>query len=138
MPDKGRPIYQDQPPAAFGFNLFLAVALVILFVALVVVTRAAHGEVIVLDVERAILPPPQYDHPYLGGKVLIHRLSDWQARRRCEMVGLGPVDGCAYIHGGRDCHVVVSTARPAQVQSTVVRHEVAHCNGWPADHPGGR
>jgi len=45
--------------------------------------------------------------------------------------------GCAKVNPGR-CFIMipkVSGKISAKMQSEIRRHEIAHCNGWPADHP---
>ncbi len=83
------------------------------------------------------LPPPQYDHPF-PGQVVEKRLSFAEVRRVCKgglacswpRVTIRSKDGKII---GSYCLVIL----PLHDRGTLKRHEVAHCNGWPADHPGG-
>ena len=97
------------------------------------------------------LPPPQYDFPpqipviervlelsdlqmacfdlhYKNGSVAPNM---WPSRR-----GNMGWRGCSVVvkrtDGRQECHVW------RVVDDDVRRHEFGHCNGWPADHPGGR
>jgi hypothetical protein len=78
-------------------------------------------------------PPPQYDHPYRG-PVVEQRLSVLQIIQLCR--GLG--EGCAFVDKGV-CHIALpSDEKDTRLMALMRRHEVAHCNGWPSHHPGGR
>src|SRR6516164_5367440 len=58
-----------------------------------------------------------------------------EVNKRCQGVtknyyGTTPLTGCQYFIDGK-CWVI-------RVDSDLVlEHEIAHCNGWPKDHPGG-
>jgi hypothetical protein len=98
---------------------------------------------------RTIVPPPEYDHPYTGGTLEIVRI---------EIAGDRPVEmiepcqkeriGCAQ-RTFTGCRVYIVGDEYLKRKETaqkkigldydmVLRHEVAHCNGWPHDHPDGR
>jgi hypothetical protein len=72
------------------------------------------------------LPPIQYDHAYSGKLTVI--ISHAQKDRYC---GRFPVLACAYPNG-RQCTVIL----PPAYSQRLWRHEIGHCNGWAADHPG--
>jgi hypothetical protein len=87
------------------------------------------------------LPPALYDHPPAIA-VIEHVLPSDQVNATCHANhALGPdgrppppgyrFAGCAHIAVGK-C-VVWRTEDP-----TVRRHELAHCNGWPVDHPNAK
>jgi hypothetical protein len=79
-----------------------------------------------------LAPPPQYDHPY-SGQVIEQRLSQAELMRLCR----GPAEGCASVNNGV-CHIALpASEKDARVLAAMRRHELAHCNGWPANHPGG-
>jgi hypothetical protein len=83
------------------------------------------------------LPPPIYDHPYDG--VVVERVLPLdEARRFCAAIGVGPADGCSGIVTMTDeskrCLIVLPTDGPDPDIENYRRHELAHCNGWPADH----
>lgn len=43
--------------------------------------------------------------------------------------------GCSRIIGKGYCQVFINSDLPENIRQSVFRHELAHCNGWPADHP---
>jgi hypothetical protein len=74
--------------------------------------------------------PDRYDHPFPGEVNMIRASTeeaDWtcQADRR--------VNGCTLAVTESQCTVVVSAGSPHPEYT--LRHETAHCNGWPGDHP---
>jgi hypothetical protein len=78
-------------------------------------------------------PPAQYNHPY-HGPVVERVMPVAEVRAVCGSVGAsGPLVACAWVSNGA-CHIVLPNDEPAPV-STYRRHEIAHCNGWPANHP---
>jgi len=92
-------------------------------------------------------PSPQYDHPYRG-PLIEHALPWRDARALCgQMVPkiaslsgyVKRPDACAW-RAGHVCHIVVPAGRdvPAHETAAYRRHEIGHCNGWSANHSGGR
>jgi len=78
-------------------------------------------------------PPPQYDHPY-HGHVIEQRLSPLQMMLTCH----GPGESCAWVDGGV-CHIALPAGeKDRRLLALIRQHEIGHCNGWPAHHPGGR
>lgn len=94
-----------------------------------------------------LIPPPQYDVP--PAVPVIERVLPYDEAWRICSGGIEAADrpgwgeprrikgydpGCAWLapyYGKVRCYIV-------RVDSeTVRRHELAHCNGWPKDHPGG-
>jgi hypothetical protein len=78
------------------------------------------------------LPPEEFDHPYTGQLDIVKDDDPAVIRRLCN--GLTPV-ACAYHWSGR-CIIYILT--PLADNETILRHEIGHCNGWPANHPGER
>jgi hypothetical protein len=79
-----------------------------------------------------LAPPAQYDHPY-SGQVIEQRLSQAELMRLCR----GPAEGCATVINGV-CYIALpASEKDANVLAAMRRHELAHCNGWPGNHPGG-
>src|SRR5262249_14938688 len=88
-------------------------------------------------------PPPEFDKPY-EGVVGILRLPFVDAQKICR-VG---IYACSWVKqqpilqlGDRTvCYIVISLdddlAQRSEGQdfNAVLRHEIGHCNGWPADH----
>jgi hypothetical protein len=80
-------------------------------------------------------PPAQYDHPY-DGPVVERVIPLAKARALCTSLGASPKSvACSWVSDGI-CYVVLPNDEQAPV-STYRRHETAHCNGWPANHPRG-
>jgi hypothetical protein len=81
----------------------------------------------------ALVPPLQYDHAY-NGPVIEQRLSALEVFFLCH----GPTTACSWV-SKRVCHIVFSNSeKDDRAIALIRRHETAHCNGWPASHPGGR
>jgi len=82
-------------------------------------------------------PPRKFLHKYAGELVIIY-VQKGAAYRTCSEITGGNIAyyedmlGCAL--GGVNEHqhrcLIVATIG----KSHVLRHELAHCNGWPADH----
>jgi hypothetical protein len=100
---------------------------------------------------RWIFPPPaEYNIPYTG-VLMIQRLPIEQVHKVCWEVHLActlPIStdpngrgAQININGNRaGCLIVMPTddyikQHTAQDPSETLRHELAHCNGWPGDHP---
>jgi hypothetical protein len=79
-------------------------------------------------------PPAQYNHPY-DGPVDERVMSVSEVRTLCTSLGATNPRGvaCSWISGGT-CHIVLPNDEQASV-SVYRRHEIAHCNGWPPNHP---
>jgi hypothetical protein len=79
-------------------------------------------------------PPVQYSHPY-DGPVDERVMPVAKVRALCTSVGAtGYLAACGWVSADGTCHIVLPNNYQAPVD-TYRRHEIAHCNGWPADHP---
>ena len=92
-------------------------------------------------------PPLEYDHPY-AGNLTIERVADPEALL-VQCPTLKNAVGCAKFPQDRSwCKIFIvsdeyinSKSIPATrtlfgySYQNFLRHELAHCNGWPADHP---
>jgi len=84
-----------------------------------------------------LVPPPQYVHaPTIP--VIERVVSREQVDRECHLMyprsKAGRFDACAgfvMIDGKRTCLIWMIN------DDSLRAHEMAHCNGWPADHSGG-
>ena len=80
-------------------------------------------------------PPAQYNHPY-DGPVVERVMPVTEVRALCTSQGASPTSvACSWVSDGT-CYIVLPNDEQAPV-STYRRHETAHCNGWPANHPHG-
>jgi hypothetical protein len=91
-----------------------------------------------------IMPPAEYDHPYKG-KLLRYTAEDQaEIRSRCPRGSfhlIGVALACTYVWPGFCIVAMVPDDRIRKAGFTpeiVLRHEIAHCNGWPGDHRGAR
>jgi hypothetical protein len=88
-----------------------------------------------------IIPPPAvYDHAYTG-RLAVQQGTMAQIEHYCHtmhgIVSPHQALGCAKI-GEHRCFVVIPRIGgqiTASIQAQIRRHEIAHCNGWPANHP---
>jgi hypothetical protein len=83
------------------------------------------------------LPPPKYDHAYPG--VVIEKILPLtEAQALCVQIGVGAYDGCSGFvvlnDGSRACFIVLPTGAPDENLDHYRHHEIAHCNGWSANH----
>jgi hypothetical protein len=83
-------------------------------------------------------PPERFDHPY-PGDVQINLMDSRFVGKECREWGAGksPSDavGCAWVADDGTCVVVIAKRTKKAPIEAIIRHEIAHCNGWPADHP---
>lgn len=82
-----------------------------------------------------VLPPPEkYRYEFLG-QTIMYELPLSQAREMCKRRGL-TADACSWVKD-RKCFIVYPKGKGA-LDSPVAYywHEMAHCNSWPAYHPG--
>jgi hypothetical protein len=78
---------------------------------------------------RVLMPPKNFDHPY-HGKMDIRTHSVLVAVLQCF------AKACSWKEQSR-CVVIMPDELDKALWKDFIRHEQAHCNGWPADHPGG-
>jgi hypothetical protein len=83
-------------------------------------------------------PPARFDHAY-SGKLTVHRLPQKQVAKVCtKVVGAFALNrhGCSTGDRAGRCTVwIVDRTYMRATPLSVLRHEIGHCNGWPADHP---
>jgi hypothetical protein len=86
------------------------------------------------------LPPDEYDKPYMGKLTIEHAETPEDVGRICNLSRAALA--CAFAYDGTRCRIViVPTAfinATGYTEAIVMRHELSHCGGWPADHPGQR
>ena len=75
--------------------------------------------------------PKRFDHTYPGMKIVT--IADRsELNRLC--LSMHNLNGCAFRHLRGGCTILVSANPIGMSRAYVIRHEQAHCNGWPADH----
>jgi hypothetical protein len=89
---------------------------------------------------QVITPPPKNDVPYKG-KLTVRVLPLDKVHPNCIAQGAAPSSwpylACARVRLGT-CLVIlpeVGGKMTASVQAALRRHELAHCNWWPPNHP---
>jgi hypothetical protein len=88
-----------------------------------------------------IIPPPAiYDYAYKG-KLAVRQGTMAQVEHYCHtmhgIVSRHQALGCSKVDT-HSCFVMIPRIGgrvTASIQSQIRRHELAHCNGWPANHP---
>jgi hypothetical protein len=88
-----------------------------------------------------LVPPPEYDRPFAAKVIVVPARDQDHVRELCPKAKFtGAALGCAHLTSSWDCRIVLaadSVIKAAGFPPELVkRHEIAHCNGWPADHPG--
>jgi hypothetical protein len=78
-------------------------------------------------------PPEQYNHAY-DGQVIERVMPEAEVRPICMSMGLDFLTVACSWQSDNACYIVIPNDGQAPVD-TYRRHEIAHCNGWPADHP---
>jgi hypothetical protein len=96
------------------------------------------------------MPPPEYDVPYIGELTIWVASSQEAMRQHCTGTYFGPLGiatACAGPTKNRQrCSIWLhksivdgkSVTGMKLSLANALRHELAHCNGWPKDHPGGK
>jgi len=87
-------------------------------------------------------PPAYYDHEFAGEVIVTEISMEQRLRKICEGFGAnfqGQAGmACAFTLRGK-CFIFTLSDRELELWNydakTVLRHERAHCNGWPNDHP---
>jgi hypothetical protein len=88
------------------------------------------------------LPPVEYDRPYQG-QLTIARGDARTMQAICPKTTFPVTLGCAIRYREANiCHIYIADDEILKAAGwsyeIVLRHEEGHCNGWPADHRGGR
>jgi hypothetical protein len=91
-----------------------------------------------------VLPPEEFDHPYTGPSVVVRARDQDHVREMCPGMkfNLGVALGCSFRRPNGVCLIIMAPDAVIEAAGhspdVVYRHEMAHCNGWPADHRGAR
>ena len=69
------------------------------------------------------------------GEVIVYWLTKHQVAHRCEeLTGHAVPLGCATVWGDELCEIYMIEDFPEYANRVIMEHELAHCNGWGADH----
>jgi hypothetical protein len=85
------------------------------------------------------LPPAEYDHPYGGELKIIRVASQIAAKAACP--NIPRVFSCALVAPQKCVIFLLSDEGLKELgfnPEYVLKHEIAHCNGWPGNHRGAR
>jgi hypothetical protein len=126
----------------------------ILAAAMLAMLPAAHAEklylerfggdpVIPLRVQNhAVIPPAQYDKPYMGTLIVTWAKTVKELHELCKPLNDPLLMACSKRYNDHACWIMYGPVEHMTSQGytleTVKRHELAHCQSWPQDHPGGR
>jgi hypothetical protein len=78
-------------------------------------------------------PPARYNHPH-NGPVVERVLPEAEVRTVCMSMGTDLfATACSWQRNGT-CYIVLPNDKQVPVEN-FRRHEIAHCNGWPPNHP---
>jgi hypothetical protein len=88
-----------------------------------------------------VMPPPEYDHPFPGEVIVVRDPQDYPRFGLCRISHPNPI-GCTRSKGKNGvCLIYIADddtlKRYDMPYDEVLRHEIAHCNGWGGDHAGG-
>jgi hypothetical protein len=83
-------------------------------------------------IPHAPAPPIEFDGPYKG-RLTVTNLEDYGIIR---YICKNPTAVACAIHTPGNCLILLGPGTWSN--KDVMRHELGHCSGWPADHPGAR
>jgi hypothetical protein len=92
----------------------------------------AHAEPPPPVFDHPYIPPPEFDQAYKGELVIVDNLDEETIRKMCRVSRF--VVGCRVEEDSKRC--VIALATPHLVEQggytieRLLRHEIAHCNGW--------
>jgi len=85
-------------------------------------------------------PPVEFDHPYPGKVVLIEGASQEALHVLCPLPGA--ILGCAVPKRDGVSTIAIADEKTIRTwgwtRGLILRHEIAHLNGWPPNHLGAR
>jgi len=117
---------------------------------LLLATGAAHAKTSKLPTVKVIqfmtsLPPAEYDKPYTGELTIRRLATEQEIHTICPNYGdTSHYTACAKhaVNSLEKCNIYVVSdlvlKRLSLNYNVALRHELGHCNGWGADHKGGR
>jgi hypothetical protein len=92
------------------------------------------------------MPPVKYDKPYTGELIIGRVATQQEIRALCPEYNKlkTPATACTKTphNDATRCYIFIVSDQVLKTigsnYALVLRHELAHCNGWPADHAGGK
>jgi hypothetical protein len=94
------------------------------------------------------MPPAEFDTPYTGELTILRMATEQDIRDACpdtdwEKSFQGRSTACTRVASPRkQCWILIASDQALKARhqnyAAVLRHELAHCNGWPTDHKGGK
>ena len=95
-----------------------------------------------------VVPPVEYDREF-PGRIIREDLPYWDIAKASGVTGRkGRIEAYSRVFqdslnpAAQACKIVVPVVgtggTKAEQIADLLRHEIGHCNGWPADHKGGR
>jgi hypothetical protein len=116
--------------------------------------QQAPQQRVIYNKNTPLLPPEEYDFPYAGQlKITIHTQDEIRvlcpSYQESAFKRQFPTIACNTRYGPTDfpqpaegCWIKIATPKELRAVGTswdvTLRHETAHCNGWPGTHPGSR
>lgn len=98
--------------------------------------------------DRRVIPPAEFDRAYAGWLKVERVKTEDEVIKVCPKTWFPIKLGCSYQYGtrGKDgydhCKIIMVAdeviKKVGYTPELVYRHEIGHCNGWPADHNGAR
>jgi hypothetical protein len=106
------------------------------------VTMNAEDHWAIVNLNYKALPPVEYDHPVTIPVEIIDITTTSELKAICK-VSLPSgfiIVGCAHLRKDNSMCTIYLGPIPntALTYNLNLRHELAHCNSWPGDHPGAR
>ena len=123
-------------PGALPCNKRVSMKVALAILALVLTASAAAA-----DPNFGIVPPKEFDRPYEGELVITVARDQTHLSELCSGTRLPPGSralACAE-RTASTCKIFLPPRASTDLDwplALIVRHEIAHCNGWAWDHPG--
>lgn len=83
-----------------------------------------------------LVPPQKWFAEPVRGRTIVKKFPAPKVEELCSKYigGRAESDGCAILMDG-GCIISINEGLPKSLYEIVLLHEIAHCNGWPPDHP---
>ena len=98
-----------------------------------IITAAILNGVLTVQAGATDAPPRYASGPYLA-PLTVRTVPLPKLQRVCALYGRNQSNGCAILTKKR-CTIYLRTGMDPGWRDGVLRHEQAHCRGWPASHP---